>query len=81
MSPSSPRKRRRLKSVANVRIFVADVLRQLEAEALEIDRARVMLYGAQILSSIIKDSEFEQRIVALEEAAHEPPANQRPRAV
>ncbi len=74
-SPPTPRRRgRRLRSVENVRAFVADVLRQVEGsvpegERLDVARARVMLYGASILASLVQGSDFEDRLRELERQA------------
>lgn len=78
MNPTTPRppkpRGRRLRSVENVRAFVADVLRQVEnsvpeGEALDVARARVMLYGASILASLVQGSDFEDRLRELERQA------------
>lgn len=78
MNPTSPpppkRRGRRLRSVENVRAFVADVLRKVEAsipEGAPLDpaRARVMLYGASILASLVQGSDFEERLRELERQA------------
>jgi hypothetical protein len=72
--PRPPRRRgRRLKSIENLRSFVADVLRRVEAGVppgapLDAARARVMLYGASILVSAITGSELEERIARIEAA-------------
>lgn len=59
---------RRLRTVRNVRSFVADVLREVEAHGEPGDpaRARVMLYGAQVLGGLITGAEVEQRLEQLE---------------
>lgn len=78
MNPTSPpppkRRGRRLRSIENVRAFVADVLRKVEGSVpegaqLDVARARVMLYGASILASLVQGSDFEDRLRELERQA------------
>lgn len=72
----------RLHTIANVRTFVARVLRRVDAGTkpgapLDPTRARVLLYGASILAQLVTDGELEERIAALERAQSHP----RPEAV
>jgi hypothetical protein len=65
--PPTPKRRGpRLATAANVRAFVAGVLRRVELGELDLARARVALYGASILGSLVTASAFEERIRALE---------------
>ncbi len=59
-------KKRRLRTIVNVRSFVAHVLRELEADRMDADKARALLFGAKILADLIKDGDLEERIAALE---------------
>lgn len=60
-------KKRRLRSIINVRSFVAHVLRELEGDRMDADKARALLYGAKILAELIQGSSVEERIAALEQ--------------
>ncbi len=74
-TPPTPKRRgRRLRSVENVRAFVASVLRAVEESVpeggkLDVGRARVMLYGASILAGLVQGSDFEDRLRELEKMA------------
>jgi hypothetical protein len=57
---------RRLYSITNVRAALADVIRRLDSNEIELPRARVMIYGLSSLAAIIKDSDLEARIATLE---------------
>lgn len=48
------KKGRRLRSLENARAFVAGVIRQVEAGTMQEDRARLLLYGAQVLTRVIE---------------------------
>lgn len=60
---------KRFRTLSGVRRFVANVLAKLEDPTQDIDKdkARVMFYGAKILAELIKESELEVRVRALEE--------------
>ncbi len=66
--PPSPieRRRRRLASVCNVRLALADCLRALEAGTLESSKARVLIYGYSVLVGIIQGTDIERRLMQLE---------------
>lgn len=57
---------RRLKTAGNVRQALAWVFRQVEAGALDPNTARVLIYCSATLAAIIRDSDLEARIEALE---------------
>ena len=61
-------KQPRLKTIRDVRVFVAKVLRDVKAhgDPGDPDRARVLLYGAQVLARVIYDADIERRLRALE---------------
>lgn len=58
--------RRRFKTMADVRRYVANVIDRLEDSELDAVAAKTRVYCAQVLASIIKDSDFELRLTALE---------------
>jgi hypothetical protein len=71
--PTPRRRGRRLKSIENLRAFVADVLRRVETGVppgapLDPARARVLLYGASILVTAIGGADLEARVTAIEAA-------------
>ena len=55
-----------LKTLSDLRRFVAKVMNQLYADNLEESRARALFQGASVLKDIIKDSDLESRISELE---------------
>lgn len=57
---------RRLKTADNVRAALAWVFRQVEGGDMELDKARVLIYAAVSLGGILKATELEARISALE---------------
>lgn len=71
-------KRRRLRSVGNVRAFVANVLRAVEDQAQAEGGpglgdplvARVLIHGAQVLATIIRDTDLEERVARIERGEH-----------
>ena len=74
--PSTGPRGRRLGNLRNVRTMLADVLRQVEGEdpvplkpSDRIARARALIYGAQVLGELIKGSDVEVRLEALEAMA------------
>ena len=69
--PAAPRKRgRRLRSAANVRGLVAQTLWDLESseDIPAADRARLLLYGSQVLLKAIEAANREGGIAELEAA-------------
>ena len=56
----------RLKSLKQVRVFLSRVMNEVYQDKLPADRARVLIYAAATISSIIKDGEIENRLAALE---------------
>ncbi len=57
-----------LKTMKNLRVFVAKTLRELKeyGEPGDPNRARCLIYGAKVLSEIISGSDLEERIARLE---------------
>ena len=69
-------KQRRLRSLGNVRGFVASVLRRVEAGDLDPDVGRVLLYGSNILAGLIEGEGLEARVAALEKLLGKQAPNQ-----
>jgi hypothetical protein len=63
-----PPRKRRLKSLDDLRRFLADVLNRLEAGKLDDAAAKTRAYVVNILSAVVKDSDIEARLAALEAA-------------
>jgi hypothetical protein len=63
--------KRRLKNLTDIRRFLAATLNQLEAGEIDESRAKTVAYCLNVLSSIVKDSDLEQRISALERQQEE----------
>lgn len=61
---------RRLRSLENVRVLLANTLRKLEQSGNlgEPDRAKVVIQGAHILANIMRDSQVEERLAKIEKA-------------
>lgn len=64
-----PPRKRRLKSLDDLRRFLADVLNRLEAGKLDDAAAKTRAYVVNILSAVVKDSDIEARLAALEAQA------------
>lgn len=58
--------KRRLKTLTDVRRFLAFTLNQLERNEIDESRAKTVAYCLNILSGVIRDSDLEQRVEALE---------------
>ncbi len=56
----------RLKSLADIRRFLARVANDLDKDQIEPGKARTLTYIGSILSQVIRDSELEQRVDELE---------------
>ena len=66
-APSPPvRRGRRLASIMNVRCALADVLRALEEDRMDIGKGRCLIYGYATLAGLIEGSDLESRITELE---------------
>ncbi|MBA2883161.1 muramidase (phage lysozyme) [Desulfosalsimonas propionicica] len=59
-------KKRRLKSLDDLRRWLADIGNRLETGDVDAAHARCVTYIASVMSGIIKDSDLEKRIEALE---------------
>src|SRR5438132_11946957 len=59
-------RRRRLKTMGNLRAMVAQTLRDLETGKMEPEKARAVCYGAQILGKLIEGEDLEKRLRELE---------------
>lgn len=60
-------KKRRLKSLDDLRRYLAWTLNQLESGEIDDARAKTAAYCTNIMAGIIRDSDLEARIAALEE--------------
>jgi hypothetical protein len=61
----------RLKTMADIRRFLARKLNEFDMGELEADALRCMAYTCQILKSIISEGDIEARLEALEQAEKE----------
>lgn len=59
--------RKRLRTLGDVRRYVAGLLNRFEAGEINETHLKAAAYVSNILTSTIKDSDFEQRIEKLEE--------------
>lgn len=62
---------KRLKTLADLRRFLAAQITALDKNEIDENRLRCLAYGLGVLSGIIKDSDLEERLKALEKAAAE----------
>jgi hypothetical protein len=62
---------KRLKTLADIRRFLASAINDLDAGKLEESKARCPTYMCSILSQVIRDSDLEQRLETLEKQAAE----------
>ena len=60
---------KRLKTLSDLRRFLAAQITALDKNEIDENRLRCMAYGLGVLSGIIKDSDLEARLTALEKAA------------
>ena len=67
MDPEAGGGRRRLKTMPDLRRFLAAVVNQLDAGKITEGRARTFGYLAATMSSIIERSDLELRLTAIEE--------------
>ena len=63
--------KRRLKTTADIRRFLADLINRVNQEELDSQTAGKMGYLCQILSKVIEGSELEQRLDMLEKQIKE----------
>ena len=56
----------RLTNLKQVRIFLSRVMNEVYKDQLPADRARVLIYAAATISSVIKDGDIETRLAELE---------------
>jgi hypothetical protein len=62
---------KRLRTLSDIRRFLASAINDLDAGTLEESKARCLTYMCSILSQVIRDSDLETRLEALEKAAAE----------
>jgi len=61
-------KKRRLKSLEDLRRWLADAGNRLESGNIDVTHARTVAYLCSVMSGIIKDSDLEARLEALEKS-------------
>lgn len=61
----------RLKTLADVRRFMAKIINQLHNDEIEESKGRTLAYMSSILKDVLKESDFEERIAQLEKQAEE----------
>ena len=66
LTPGAGGGRRRLKTLQDLRRFLARVTNDLDADRITESKARCFGYLASTMSTIIRDSELEQRVSELE---------------
>jgi hypothetical protein len=57
---------RRFKTLEDTRKALASFLRAIEAGTLDKDTGRVLIYGCNTMAALIRDSDIEARLEALE---------------
>lgn len=62
---------KRLKTLSDLRRFLAAQITALDKNEIDENRLRCVSYALGVLASIIKDGDLEQRLTALEQAAAE----------
>lgn len=62
---------KRLKTLADLRRFLAAQITALDRNEIDENRLRCLSYALGVLASIIKDSDLEERLSKLEKAASE----------
>jgi len=66
-------RKRRLKSLTDLRRYLADALNRFERSEIDETRLKTIAYSINILSSLVKDSDLESRVEALEKLQAERP--------
>ena len=62
---------KRLKTLSDLRRFLASQISALDRNEIDENRLRCLSYALGVLSNLIQDSDLEQRLTALEQAAAE----------
>lgn len=71
-TPETPPSRvTRLKTLDDVRVELGRIYREARTKKLPLDQAKGLAYLLQVMSALMKDTELERRIVALEGDARE----------
>ena len=60
--------KRRLKTMDDIRRFLADVVNQLNRDEMEVNKASKLGYLCQILARVIEGNDLEARVAELEKA-------------
>lgn len=58
--------RRKLDNQEDCRRLLAFVIREVEADKMEIPKAKLLIYAASTLSSVLSEHDVEQRLAELE---------------
>lgn len=66
-----PPRKRRLKTLEDLRRYLADAIHRLEEGTLDDPAAKTRAYLVNILAGVVKDSDIEARLAALEAQAKE----------
>ena len=64
--PPSRKRGRRLGSARDVRNALAFVVRELEANRIDVGRARGMVYGLSTLAAVMQGGDLDERLARLE---------------
>ena len=56
----------RLKTLADIRRFMAKIINQLHRNEIDESRGRTLAYMSSILKDVLKESDIEERVAALE---------------
>ena len=59
-------RKRRLKTLTDIRRFLADAMNRFESEEIDENRVKTIAYCCNVLSGIVKDSDLETRVNELE---------------
>jgi len=65
------RRKRRLKTMGNLRLWLADIANRAEHGEIDLKLARTLAYIAQVLRSVIEASDLEKRVAELERVIKE----------
>lgn len=64
-------KKRRLKTLGDVRRYLADALNRFEREEIDESRVKTIAYAVNVLAGIVKDADLEQRVTEIESRLNE----------
>ncbi len=58
--------RRRLATAQDIRLFLADLIRRVDADKMTESKGKTLTYMAATLMNVVRDHEIEERVSALE---------------